>query len=453
MTIDINDKESLIEEINLLGPWTHGYFDLGNGLVIEDNDDIQKTRLFKYRDYFEDIIARHYGRDELPEKTLCEIGCNSGYFIFEMLKRFKFGKVTGLEPRESNLAKARFIKQMFNLSDRVFDLCDYDILANEAAGEPFDVVLMPGVLHHLDNHLNALANLYAMTGDLCIIETIVLPESVNSDRSRKYLELKDEFYLHNQDYFGLVGYKYESADLDGSAVRDGIVGVPTEKALMMMLRHVGFEDIEVYKSVAELEAEIYRPNLYRDVAVLIVKCTKRRTNQSEDRHAAKLALEEREIFTCLPAEMAEQLYAYCEGRRPLDALDDAARLVVTSQCEYSTADGRTAWQRLSNDFDLTKDELAILATLKHAFHQKVAFEYAKTCYRQEKADECARVLHDLIRICNLDWRTVYRSYFLLAVIHLDKKEKEAGRGFLEKVLRAHPNFSLARRLSEIIGDP
>jgi len=30
----------------------HGYFDLGNGLIIEDQDELQKKRLFSSRDFF-----------------------------------------------------------------------------------------------------------------------------------------------------------------------------------------------------------------------------------------------------------------------------------------------------------------------------------------------------------------------------------------------------------------
>ena len=43
-------KDELIQEINVLGPWVHGYFDLGNGIVIEDQDNLQKKRLFAIRD-------------------------------------------------------------------------------------------------------------------------------------------------------------------------------------------------------------------------------------------------------------------------------------------------------------------------------------------------------------------------------------------------------------------
>ena len=54
----MNNK--LVEKINLLGPWVHGFFDLGNGIIIEDSDELQKKRLFAILGYLKDIIRTHY---------------------------------------------------------------------------------------------------------------------------------------------------------------------------------------------------------------------------------------------------------------------------------------------------------------------------------------------------------------------------------------------------------
>ena len=102
-------RNELIQEINLSGPWIHGYFDLGNGLVIEDQDELYKKRITKNRDYFISIISEFYKRDLLEGKTICDVGCNAGYFSYELYKKFKFKHALGLEPRKSNLAKAQFI--------------------------------------------------------------------------------------------------------------------------------------------------------------------------------------------------------------------------------------------------------------------------------------------------------------------------------------------------------
>ena len=109
------EKEKLIQEINVLGPWVHGYFDLGNGIIIEDQDELQKKRLFTLRDYFIDIIAKFYKKNEIHDKSLCDVGCNTGYFSYELYKKFNFKQVVGVEPRIKNLEKAKFIADFFKL--------------------------------------------------------------------------------------------------------------------------------------------------------------------------------------------------------------------------------------------------------------------------------------------------------------------------------------------------
>ena len=39
-----------IEKINMLGPWVHGFFNLPNGITIQDTDNYQKQRLIYLRE-------------------------------------------------------------------------------------------------------------------------------------------------------------------------------------------------------------------------------------------------------------------------------------------------------------------------------------------------------------------------------------------------------------------
>ena len=81
------NKSKLIEEINVLGPWVHGYFDLGNGLIIEDQDKLQKKRSLSLKKIFIKMIENHYNKKRINEKTLIDIGCNTGYFMYELYKK------------------------------------------------------------------------------------------------------------------------------------------------------------------------------------------------------------------------------------------------------------------------------------------------------------------------------------------------------------------------------
>ena len=45
-------NKNLIEKINILGPWVHGFFDLGDGIIIKDSDELQRKRLLVVSGYF-----------------------------------------------------------------------------------------------------------------------------------------------------------------------------------------------------------------------------------------------------------------------------------------------------------------------------------------------------------------------------------------------------------------
>ena len=108
-------KSKLIQEINVLGPWVHGFFDLGNGLIIEDQDKLQKKKSLSLKKNFIEIIENHYTKKEIKKKSLIDIGCNTGFFMYELYKKFNLKQVLGLEPRKSNLEKAKLISNWFEL--------------------------------------------------------------------------------------------------------------------------------------------------------------------------------------------------------------------------------------------------------------------------------------------------------------------------------------------------
>ena len=120
---------------------------------------------------------------------MCDIGCNAGYFLYELYKKFNFKQVVGVEPRAKNLQKAKFIANFFRLPKNRYMLKKFDILSTRKKFPVYDVVIMPGVLHHLDDHILALRNLYKMTGDLCIIETLVISNEFNSKKAEILKEM------------------------------------------------------------------------------------------------------------------------------------------------------------------------------------------------------------------------------------------------------------------------
>jgi len=437
----------LIQEINVLGPWVHGYFDLGNGIVIEDQDELQKKRLFTIRDYLIDIITKYYKTNDLQDKTLCDVGCNTGYFLYEIYKKIKIKKLVGVEPRTKNLAKAKFIANFFKLPKNKFILKKMDVLSLGSKIEKFDIVIMPGVLHHLDDHILALRNLYKMTKDLCIIETVVLSNKFNEKHIEEQLELKDDLYKinENKNRFGIIGYKLETDRLDGATIHNGIVGIPTTDALLLTLRSIGFNKVEIYRSDEQLRKNVYNEKSYRDYHSVIVVASKNKKVINSDPIKNTLDLiEKNEFINYIPLKYIESLYDFVINHSN-KKLTKIPLLIYQSELNYKKLSGKLATQKLKKIIG-SESYYQIINTFKHAPKDKISFEYSKSLYHEGLTEKTEEIIENLIKKVNLDWRTVYKSYYILAKLNLEKKNYRNAQKFNKLSLRAHPNYSLAIEL-------
>ncbi len=442
-------RDAIIEEINILGPWVHGYFDLGNGVIIKDKDKIQRKRLFAIRDAFFKILENHYSKKELKEKTLCDIGCNAGFFLYELFIKLKFKKVIGIEPRETNLKKAKFIAKYFKLSKNKYKLKQMDILG-KAQIPKSDIVIVPGVMHHLDNHLKALEKIYDITNELCIIETMVLTDDVNSNEIAKQLELKDIAYqdkkYHNQ--FGIIGLKLESDVYDGATIYPGIVGIPTTQALTLMMKHVGFQNVQIFLSEKQLRKKIFNQKSYREYHSVIVVGSKNKDQHGLSFEKSIKQLEENIFETYIPYNIINDLYNKINGNTS-KKLKGISNLIYESEIFFNTKKGEIAALKLEKLIE-KKNYYKLIKSLKHAPYEKICFEYSKTCYHIKKLDEAEKVCMNLIKIMNLDWRVVFLTYFLLAKINFDLNRYKKAKKFNSLSLKANPKFLLSKKLMEKI---
>ena len=101
------------------------------------------------------------------------------------------------------------------------------------------------------------------------------------------------------------------------------------------------------------------------------------------------------------------------GTRLYSDLSGLAKLIYLSEKNYLEAEGKKVTEEFSKI--ISDDKMVrIIRTFKHAFEHKVAFEYAKTCYHLGLLVESETVIQRLAKIVNLDWRTVYKLYYLLS---------------------------------------
>jgi tRNA (mo5U34)-methyltransferase len=152
-------------EIARLGPWFHNLH-LPDGRETAPDHPLGDFPAYKWRG-----LEPHLPAD-LAGWTALDIGCNAGFYTFELARRG--AHVTGLEPDERYLAQARWAAERYDVEDLV-ELrrgTVYDLVGTR---EHWDLVLFMGVLYHLRHPLLALDAVAAATRRLLVLQTLTMP--------------------------------------------------------------------------------------------------------------------------------------------------------------------------------------------------------------------------------------------------------------------------------------
>ena len=152
-------------EIAALAPWFHNLH-LPDGRQTAPDHPLGDFPAFKWGE-----IAPHVP-DDLTGWTALDIGCNAGFYTFELARRG--AEVTGLELDRHYLAQARWAARQFELEDHVefrqgtvYDLARTD--------DRWDLVLFMGVLYHLRYPLLALDAVARVVTRLLVLQTLTMP--------------------------------------------------------------------------------------------------------------------------------------------------------------------------------------------------------------------------------------------------------------------------------------
>jgi tRNA (mo5U34)-methyltransferase len=153
------------QEIASLGPWFHN-------LHLPDGSQTAPTHfLGDFPSYKWRTLAPH-----LPERldgwTALDIGCNAGYYSFELARRN--ARVTGIDVDPHYLRQARWAARELGLERAVeFRQMQVYDLADQA--ERFDLVLFMGVFYHLRYPLLGLDIVARHTGRMMVFQTMTIP--------------------------------------------------------------------------------------------------------------------------------------------------------------------------------------------------------------------------------------------------------------------------------------
>jgi tRNA (mo5U34)-methyltransferase len=153
------------DEIASLGPWFHNLH-LPDGSETAPAHFLGDFPSYKWR-----ALAPH-----LPERldgwTALDIGCNAGYYSFELARRK--ARVTGIDVDPHYLRQARWAARELGLENDVEfrEMQVYD-LASEAL--KYDLVLFMGVFYHLRYPLLGLDIVARHTKRMLVFQTMTIP--------------------------------------------------------------------------------------------------------------------------------------------------------------------------------------------------------------------------------------------------------------------------------------
>jgi hypothetical protein len=225
---------SLIEQAHAR-QWFYSY-DLPDGSTTPTyhGGDIKAIHDTRWR-MLECCLDQHMGGDRSGLGAL-DLASHQGWFAVNLV-RAGFGNVLGIDARASHVDDSSLIRDIYGFEQLEFRQGDIHAQGAEKTGT-FDLVLMLGLLYHLENPIGALRTCRELCSGLCVIETQIVP-GMNG-----WVDYGSYQYVRPlKGSFGIIDETEETHGPEASIT--GICLVPSLDALVWILHKVGFSKVDV----------------------------------------------------------------------------------------------------------------------------------------------------------------------------------------------------------------
>lgn len=165
-----NPKTPTEEHVAALGPWFHN-LELPDGTWTAPDHPLGDFPGFKWRKLASALP------DDLTGWHALDIGCNAGYYAFELARRG--ATVTAIDVDSHYLRQARWVAQKYDLREAItfHQMQIYELAQLEGR---FDLILFLGVFYHLRYPLLALDIVAEKVDRLLAFQTLTTPENGSS---------------------------------------------------------------------------------------------------------------------------------------------------------------------------------------------------------------------------------------------------------------------------------
>lgn len=205
-----------------------------------------------------DSAIQDHLEGDLKTLSAIDLACHQGYFAVKLAEA-GLGTVHAVDARQNHVDDTRLIADVYGHSQLTTQQSDVFDLDLEKTGD-FDLVLMLGLLYHLENPIGALRIARQLCRNLCVIETQIVPGITGYVDYGSY-----EFVRPLKGSFGVID---ETDDTHGpEASITGICLVPSLEALIWTLHKVGFSEV----SVLAPPADAYEQLLHHKRVMVVAK--------------------------------------------------------------------------------------------------------------------------------------------------------------------------------------
>jgi tRNA (mo5U34)-methyltransferase len=225
-TVTARTNGKLKSTIESLKPWFHNLHLPGNVQTAPGHffGDFPK---FKWEQFKKNIPA------DLEGWTALDIGCNAGFYSFELAKRG--ASVLGIDLDPHYLKQAKWAAKELNLSDKVSfkQMQVYDLAK---LNRNFDIVIFMGVFYHLRYPMLALDIVTQKVKKMMVFQTLTMP-------GEEVLNVKDDMDIYDRKQMLKKGYP-QMAFIEKKLAADPTNWwAPNHSCILAMLRTCGMSVI------------------------------------------------------------------------------------------------------------------------------------------------------------------------------------------------------------------
>ncbi|QBQ55734.1 TIGR04290 family methyltransferase [Nitrosococcus wardiae] len=159
------EPESIQKKIDSLAPWFHNLH-LPNGIQTAPEHFLGDFPAYKWQELAIGLP------DNLAGWTALDVGCNAGFYSFELARRGAY--VTAIDSNAHYLRQARWAAEQFGLAEQI-QFCQRQVYDLAGDTDSYDLVLFLGVMYHLRYPLLGLDIVTQKARRLFCFQSMTLP--------------------------------------------------------------------------------------------------------------------------------------------------------------------------------------------------------------------------------------------------------------------------------------